>query len=125
MLIVEDDALAAEIVARQLDIYDVEIKEARNGKEAYEIYQRFTPDLVIMDMRMPVMDGYEATKLIRKFEKQNGIPASKIIAITADALRQDQTQTHAAGCDVHMNKPFRKSELYSVLEILEPNLQKR
>ncbi|HEY9300416.1 MAG TPA: response regulator, partial [Phormidium sp.] len=89
-----------------------EIKEAENGLEAVTQWQNWQPHLIWMDMRMPVMDGYEATKRIKSQpEGQNTI----IIAVTASALEEDRSLVLAAGCDDFIRKPFREATIWEAM----------
>lgn len=73
-------------------------------------------DLVFMDVQMPVMDGFEATKRMRKFEKENQREPLPIIALTADAMVGDREKCIAAGMSDYINKPFKESEIAQALE---------
>jgi CheY-like chemotaxis protein len=68
-----------------------------------------------MDMQMPVMDGYEATKAIRAWEREHDLPPTRVIALTALALKADGVRILEAGCDAHMTKPIKKHTLLEVL----------
>jgi CheY-like chemotaxis protein len=72
-------------------------------------------DLVLMDMQMPVMDGYTATKAIRKWEDENGRKPSVILALTAHALNGHGEKSLAAGCNAHITKPVKKAVLLEAL----------
>jgi CheY-like chemotaxis protein len=90
-----------------------EIKEAENGLEAVIIWEQWQPHLIWMDMRMPVMDGYEATRRIKnKAATKNPI----IIAVTASALEEDRSLVFAAGCDDFVRKPFREATIWQAME---------
>ncbi|MBE9046777.1 response regulator [Pleurocapsales cyanobacterium LEGE 10410] len=84
------------------------VKEAGNGQEAVELWQEWHPDLILMDMRMPVMDGYEATKRIKS---QPQGKKTVIIALTASAFEEERVVILSAGCDDFMRKPFQEEEL--------------
>jgi signal transduction histidine kinase/CheY-like chemotaxis protein len=88
------------------------IIEAENGKEALEAFEKETPDFVWMDMRMPVMDGYEAARQIRRRPGGEKLP---IVAITASAFRNQRPEILAAGCDDMVFKPFREHEIFEVM----------
>ena len=89
---------------------------AANGKEAVNIYKSHPLDLVIMDLLMPIMDGYEATRNIRALEKEQNLPEIPIIAFTAQALKEDLDKAIAAGCTLHLTKPVRKAKLLATIE---------
>ncbi|MCP4751569.1 MAG: response regulator [Proteobacteria bacterium] len=84
---------------------------AENGKIAVERFKTGNYDLVLMDMHMPVMDGYTATREIRKWEMENGLDRTRIIALTANALKEDEQKSLDAGCDTHLTKPVTKAKL--------------
>jgi PAS domain S-box-containing protein len=86
--------------------------EAVNGKEAVELARRYRPQLVIMDMRMPVMDGYEAVRTLKTDETLKTIP---VIALTASAMKEQEHKARDAGCDGHLRKPVTKAELLAEL----------
>lgn len=90
---------------------------ARNGREAVEYvtreHQKYK--LVLMDCRMPEMDGYQATQAIRKFERRNGLSPLPIIALTANAIKGDEEKCRAAGMDDYLSKPIQKDLLYKIL----------
>ncbi|MBF0625301.1 MAG: response regulator [Magnetococcales bacterium] len=92
------------------------VETAENGRQAFERLQTDAFDLVLMDMMMPVMDGYEATRRIRAWEDQSGRPPLPIVALTAFAMREDVEQSRAAGCDYHLSKPIRKRVLLQLVE---------
>jgi CheY-like chemotaxis protein len=88
------------------------VLEAKNGKEALEAFKKESPDLIWMDMRMPVMDGYEAVRQIRQCSGGDTVP---IIAITASAFKEQRDEVLAAGCDDMVIKPFRPHEIFEVM----------
>ncbi|MEM7346438.1 MAG: ATP-binding protein, partial [Chloroflexota bacterium] len=90
-----------------------ELREAENGKEAVEAWHEFVPHLVWMDMRMPVMDGYEAARTIKSYTKGQ---STAIIALTASAFEEERAIVLSAGCDDFMRKPFRESTIFQMLE---------
>ncbi|MFN8642177.1 MAG: response regulator [Candidatus Binatia bacterium] len=105
ILVVEDNLDNRRILVYRLKrIGDFEIVEASNGEEALAIVQTPpAPDLIFMDLKMPVMDGWEATKKIRLLEFGKSIP---IIALTAQAMAGDEQKALAAGCDDYLAKPI-------------------
>ncbi|MGD9762974.1 MAG: response regulator [Candidatus Binatia bacterium] len=105
ILVVEDNLDNRRILVYRLKrIGEFEILEASNGEEALAIVQTPpAPDLIFMDLKMPVMDGWEATKKIRQLEFGDCIP---IIALTAQAMAGDEQKALAAGCDDYLAKPI-------------------
>lgn len=104
ILVVEDNVDNRRILVYRLKrIGDYEILEASNGLEALALVESSCPDLIFMDLKMPVMDGWEATRRIRTMELGRGIP---IIALTAQAMAGDEQKALAAGCDDYVAKPI-------------------
>jgi PAS domain S-box-containing protein len=89
-----------------------DLRKAENGKEAMEIWEKWEPHLILMDMQMPVMDGYEATKKIK--DTPNG-RAAVIIAVTASAFEESRAAALSAGCDDFVHKPFKASQIFDVM----------
>jgi len=109
LLIAEDIPQSRQLLVDLLSPVDFEIKEAANGLEAVNICQSWKPDLIWMDLRMPVMDGYEATRQIR-----NKVDGHKpvIIALTGNAFASEQRRAIASGCDDFISKPFRTAVIF-------------
>ncbi|MBP9532329.1 MAG: response regulator, partial [Syntrophaceae bacterium] len=95
--------------------------EAVNGEEAVALFQSGPYDLVLMDMQMPVMDGYTATRVIRRWEEEQGRDRTPVIALTAYALKEDAAKSEAAGCDTHLTKPIKKAVLLEAIRQLVRN----
>ncbi|MBF0187707.1 MAG: PAS domain S-box protein [Magnetococcales bacterium] len=88
---------------------------AENGEQAVALFQSQSFQLVLMDIQMPVMDGYEATRRMRRWEEQHALERTPIIALTAHALVEESEQITAAGCDLHVAKPIRKQRLLEIV----------
>jgi signal transduction histidine kinase/DNA-binding NarL/FixJ family response regulator len=112
LLIVEDQLENRMLLHKILQPFDFDIREATNGKEAVEIFEQWHPDLIWMDMRMPVMDGLEATHRIKSTDAGK---QTKIIAITAQALEEERMQITKVGCDDFIRKPYRNTEIFDTL----------
>jgi Signal transduction histidine kinase len=112
ILIVDDQPLNRQLLVRMLNPLGFELKEAVNGEEAVAIWDKWEPHLIWMDMRMPVMDGYEATQHIKGTVKGQ---ATAIIALTASVLEEEQAVILSAGCDDFMRKPFRESDIFDAM----------
>jgi signal transduction histidine kinase/ligand-binding sensor domain-containing protein len=112
LLIAEDDWANRRLLVQLLVPLGFEVREAVNGKEAYDIWESWDPNLILMDMRMPVMDGYEATRQIKATTKGQ---ATVIVALTASALEGDRVVILSEGCDGLIRKPFREAELFDTL----------
>ena len=109
ILVVEDNEDNRRILVYRLrKIGDFEIIEAQNGLEAIEMTEKNSPDLIFMDLKMPVMDGWEATKRIRQMD---GGDAVRIIALTAQAMAGDEEKALAIGCDDYLAKPVVDPDL--------------
>lgn len=89
---------------------------AENGREAYDKYVAGKYDVVLMDMQMPVMDGYAATAAIRRWERENGAAETPVIALTAHAFHEDVQKSLAAGCTAHLAKPVKRAVLIGAVE---------
>lgn len=113
VLIADDRAANRDILVRLLTAAGVETLESENGQEAVERVERERPDLVFMDVRMPVMDGLAATRAIRQNPDLAGL---RIIAVTASVFPDAQRQARAAGCDDIIGKPFRAGEVFAKIE---------
>ncbi|MGQ9556616.1 MAG: response regulator [Desulfurispora sp.] len=115
ILLVEDNPDNLLLFRTYLKEAPYEIETARNGQEAVEKVKSQQFNLVLMDMQMPVMDGYTATALIRRWEAVRGRPAVPIIALTAYALKEDEQKSRLAGCDDHITKPVKKKTLLETI----------
>jgi len=89
---------------------------ARNGQIAFEKYIAGTYDIVLMDVQMPIMDGYSAARRIRQWESENGAAPVPILALTAHALPEEVRKSFDAGCTAHLTKPIRKATLIAAIE---------
>lgn len=110
ILVVEDNPINQEVIKEQLTGLGMKITLANNGQEAVEQLRETTFDMVLMDVQMPVMDGYTATREIR----QLGI-AVPIIALTAAALFEDKQKALASGMNDHLSKPFKEAEILAMI----------
>lgn len=116
VLLAEDNAINQEVAVGMLEALGCRVTTAEDGHEALNLLSRVGPDLVLMDCRMPKMDGYEATGLIRAQERYSGGARIPIVALTANALVGDREVSMNAGMDDHLCKPFTIEELREVLE---------
>jgi two-component system, sensor histidine kinase and response regulator len=115
ILLVEDSPDNALLVRAYLKRATCEIDHAENGLAAYQLFQGGHYDLVLMDMHMPVMDGYAATDHIRNWERQHGQQPIPIVALTAFGMKEEQQKSLAAGCTAHLVKPIRKATLLAAI----------
>ncbi len=116
ILLVEDNEDNRLLVRTYLKKLPYIIDEAENGKIAVDLYRNNTYNLIIMDVQMPVMDGHEATRVIRVLEAESGRPVTPIIALTAHAIKEEIDKCLTAGCDTHVGKPIKKSTLIGIIE---------
>jgi CheY-like chemotaxis protein len=86
-----------------------------NGQEACAAFESGDFDVVLMDMQMPVMDGMTATRQIRSYEAAKGLAPTFMVMLTANAMREHQEASLAAGADLHLSKPIEAQRLYSAL----------
>ncbi len=112
ILTVDDKEINCQLLIKLLSPLGFEVKQASNGQEAIEIWEQWQPHLIFMDLRMPVMDGYKATKYIKSTTQGN---ATVIIALTASVLEEEKAIVLSAGCDDFMRKPFKENMLFEVL----------
>ncbi|MBF0371103.1 MAG: PAS domain S-box protein [Magnetococcales bacterium] len=115
ILLVDDAEENRLLVAAYLKKSAYQLKEVADGVEAVEAFQSGIFDLVLMDIQMPRMDGYEATRAIRQWEQAQGQPPTPIIALTAHAMKNDADEALRSGCDLHLTKPIRKARLLEVI----------
>ncbi|MCU7922021.1 MAG: response regulator [Candidatus Thiodiazotropha sp. (ex Dulcina madagascariensis)] len=113
ILIVEDNKDNRQLLRRVLEDIGLTVKEASDGQQALEQFEQWRPHFIWMDMRMPVMDGYQATRLIKAHPAGN---QTVVVALTASAFEEDRTKVLAAGCDDFTRKPVDSSVIYEVLE---------
>ena len=109
ILIVDDSRISREIMSQTLSAVGFKIEEAVNGKEAIDVWLRWQPHMIWMDLKMPVMNGCEATERIRAYSSRTRIP---IIAFSASTSDEDKTGIKAAGCDDYVVKPFSEEVIF-------------
>ncbi len=114
LLVVEDQATNRDLLVRLLAPFGFEVQCAENGQEGLQLWERWQPHLVWMDMRMPVLDGYAATRQIKARARAAGSRVS-VVALTASAFEEDHQAILEAGCDAFVRKPFRESDIFQVL----------
>ncbi|PSQ89474.1 MAG: two-component system response regulator [Bacteroidetes bacterium QS_8_64_10] len=115
ILLVEDDEDSFDMLARSLKREDYKAVGARDGEEALEVAKEEHPDLILMDIRLPEIDGLEATRRIRDSANGSDVP---IIALTAYAMENDQEEAREAGCDDYHVKPVAFPQLKRQIETL-------
>jgi PAS domain S-box-containing protein len=112
ILVVDDKEENRKVATDLLISVGFEVNEAVNGKEAISIFEQWNPHLILMDMRMPVMDGYEATRRIKSTEKGRQTP---VVAITASLFEDDKAKAITQDIDGYIRKPFRENELFNTI----------
>lgn len=108
ILVVEDQEDNRIILRRLLSNAGYDLIEAGNGEDGVALALSMRPDLILMDIQLPVMDGYEATRRIKSNAELKSIP---VIAVTSYALSGDEAKARAAGCDAYVAKPFSPRQL--------------
>jgi two-component system cell cycle response regulator DivK len=108
ILVVEDQDDNRQIIRDMLAPTDYEITEAENGEEALAALTKERPDLILMGIQLPIMDGYEVTRQIKADPALRSIP---IIAVTSHALNGEEQTARAAGCDDHVPEPYSPRQL--------------
>lgn len=117
ILLVEDNLLNQKVVIFSLKKFDYDITAVTNGLDAIEAVKKNQFDLVLMDIMLPEMNGYEVTENIRNFEKKNGIKVLvPIIALTANTLDNDREKCINVGMNEYLSKPFTTVELLEKIE---------
>ncbi len=112
ILVVDDSDINRQLLVQLISPLGFEVQEASNGTEAIEIWQSWSPHLIWMDMLMPVMDGYEATKRIKSTTKGQ---ATAVIALTASVLEEQRAIVLSAGCDDFVRKPFPEETIFDTM----------
>ena len=115
ILIVEDNDLNRDMLSRRLARRGFQIVAAADGAAGVEAAVRETPDLVLMDMSLPVVDGWQATRMIKANPVTSAIP---VMALTAHALKEDRERALEAGCDDFETKPVDLDRLLTKIEVL-------
>lgn len=113
ILIVEDEYYLAEVLKERLEYWGYEVELAENGKTALDYLLRGNADLILMDVIMPVMDGWEAARRIKSDSKLKKIP---LVFLTARARHEDHLKAHRVGGEDYLAKPFEMEELKEILE---------
>ena len=117
ILVVEDNEMNRDMVGRRLERRGYEVVVAVDGQEGVDMAHSENPDLILMDMSLPVLNGWEATRQLKQDERTSGIP---IIALTAHAMASDRESAIEAGCDDYDTKPLEFSRLIGKIHALLP-----
>lgn len=116
ILLVDDNDENRLVIRSFLRHFPWKVEEAKNGREALDMFDEGKYDLVLMDMQMPVLDGYSATREIRKREADQNMAPTPVIALTAYALKEEVDRSLEAGCNGHQSKPVSKASLVKCIE---------
>jgi two-component system cell cycle response regulator DivK len=117
ILLVEDNEMNRDMLSRRLLRNSFEVVMAVNGQEGVDMAKSEKPDLILMDMSLPIMDGWEATRTIKADDATKSIP---VIALTAHAMESDREQALQAGCDDFDTKPIELPRLLGKINALLP-----
>lgn len=115
VLIVEDNEMNRDMLSRRLQRKGYEISIASDGEEGIRLATELLPDLILMDMSLPVLDGWSATRQLKTAPATQGIP---VIALTAHAMSSDREKALEAGCDDYDTKPVDLNRLLAKMEAL-------
>ncbi len=117
-----DDSADARLLTRAyLRKTPWQLDEAGDGREAIEMFKREHYDVILMDIQMPEVDGYEATRVIRQWEGDHGLPHTPVLALSGSGLGAAVEGSLAAGCDAHITKPVKKAALLAaILAAVQP-----
>jgi PAS domain S-box-containing protein len=113
ILIADDKEFNRQLLVKLLAPLGLDLRQAENGQQTIEIWKEWSPHLIWMDMRMPVMDGYEAAQRIKRTIKGQ---ATAIIALTASVLEEERSVILSTGCDGFLRKPFREAEIFEAMQ---------
>jgi two-component system, cell cycle response regulator DivK len=117
LLLVEDNEMNRDMLSRRLERKGYTVICAVDGREGIDKAQAENPDLILMDMSLPVVDGWEATRQIKAVEQTRSIP---VIALTAHAMEGDERKAREAGCDDYDTKPIELERLLGKIQRLVP-----
>ncbi|MBE9002095.1 response regulator [Nostoc sp. LEGE 12447] len=112
LLIVDDLPEGRQLLMKLLSPFGFELQQTTDGQQAIEVWQKYSPHLIFMDMRLPVLNGLEATKRIKSTSAGQG---TKIVAVTASSLESERVAILAAGCDDYIRKPFQEADIFNTI----------
>jgi len=123
ILLVEDNPSNRKVIELYLKQLPCRITVAENGKDAVEKFTAGNFDLVLMDMEMPIMDGYDATLIIRDLEANPPVPPTPIVALTAHSFKEDKEKCLSVGCTDYLSKPLKKEDLWRIIRTVASEKQ--
>lgn len=116
LLVVEDNEPSRKVLVTLLEKIGFDVRAAVDGKEAVRVWKGWQPHLIWMDLRMPIVDGYEATKIIKSAMADSPSTIdTKIIALTASAFEENRTEAFESGCNDFVRKPFREADIFNMM----------
>jgi two-component system cell cycle response regulator DivK len=115
ILLVEDDAVNREMIARYMALVGYDVLTASNGVQAIDMAQMQCPDIILMDMRLPIMDGWQATRRLKADAATASIP---VVALTAYAMNEERQKCFEAGCNAYESKPVDMLQLLATIRSL-------
>jgi signal transduction histidine kinase/ActR/RegA family two-component response regulator len=121
LLIAEDDDVVAEVLLAQLAPLGWRIERASNGHLAVALAKRLRFDLILVDVQLPGLDGHRVVRALREHERQQGLPRTAVLALSAHAYADDARASIAAGCDEHLSKPVSQERLLAALRRWAPD----
>ena len=116
VLLVEDNEVNRKVISCILNMIQADLTWAENGLEGVQAFQRQNFDVVLMDLQMPVMDGYTATREIRAYESTRGGGRTPVIVVSANVRPEDRSASRAAGADNHLGKPVDVTALFAAIQ---------
>jgi len=119
ILLVEDNELNCDMLSRRLKLEGYNVETAVDGQQAVDKSRSIIPDLILMDLDLPVLNGWDATRAIKAHPETSKIP---VIALTAHAFKEDQDSAFEAGCDDYDTKPIDFKRLNKKMESLLPSI---
>lgn len=119
ILVIEDNPINLKLVRDFLRNTDYELFSSNNAEQGVEIAKAEQPDLILMDIRMPKLDGLAATRILKRDDLTKHI---KVVAVTAYAMKGDRERILAAGCDGYLAKPFLHKEFMDLVQSFDPAL---
>ncbi|MGH7878997.1 MAG: ATP-binding protein, partial [Candidatus Binataceae bacterium] len=115
ILVADDSPDNRLLIEAYLKNLSCQLEFAENGQIAIDLMKAAPYDLVLMDVQMPIVDGYTAVRTIRQWERERGLAAVRIVALTASALGDAERRSLEAGCDAHLTKPIKKAALHEAI----------
>jgi CheY-like chemotaxis protein len=116
VMLVEDNEVNRLIGTEMLRSFGLDVKVAHDGQQALQLLEQHRVDLVLMDIGMPLLDGHEATRQLRKREQRLKLPRVPVVALTAFAFESDAAKALDAGMDAHLAKPYSRERLRGIVQ---------